>query len=242
MCIRDSFNAMDLLGAFCISLGDLSMASKVKISMTESMLLADVEPHKILLSQCNLGSLLYLQAEEFQAQEIAWRRKFSQQSGIEYEKIKSEELLNNLSNSEQVQKELEKAIPAADKIKYEESIASKDKCLQLSIKSYESVLEFAKGLPQEIVKGNTAVGEGVALATYGLGVVYLHLSQYDKAERLLRESRVRSKNCGYDELITQIERELNKLFKEKKNLKIADPKNPAPTDEDIEIDILLKKT
>ncbi|KAG2731047.1 hypothetical protein G9P44_006196 [Scheffersomyces stipitis] len=239
---EEYFNAMDLLGAFCISLGDLSMASKVKISMTESMLLADVEPHKILLSQCNLGSLLYLQAEEFQAQEIAWRRKFSQQSGIEYEKIKSEELLNNLSNSEQVQKELEKAIPAADKIKYEESIASKDKCLQLSIKSYESVLEFAKGLPQEIVKGNTAVGEGVALATYGLGVVYLHLSQYDKAERLLRESRVRSKNCGYDELITQIERELNKLFKEKKNLKIADPKNPAPTDEDIEIDILLKKT
>ena len=81
------FNAMDLLSAVCITSGDLAMATKVKIAMNESMLLADIEPSKMLLSQCNLGSLLYMQAEELEAQEISMTRKFSELSGIEYDQL-----------------------------------------------------------------------------------------------------------------------------------------------------------
>lgn len=83
--VDEFFNAMDLLTAICISTGDLAMASKVKISMTEWMLLADVEPHKVLLSQCNLASLLYLQAEEYESKEVAYRRKFFEDSGLNFD-------------------------------------------------------------------------------------------------------------------------------------------------------------
>ncbi|KAK6458962.1 uncharacterized protein RJT20DRAFT_124081 [Scheffersomyces xylosifermentans] len=235
---EEFFNAMDLLGAYCISTGDLSMASKVKINMIESMLMADAEPHKILLSQCNLGSLLYLQAEEFESQEIALRRKFSEILDIEYDKIKSEGNLDEQGDSDQIRSDLANVIPASDKETYQTAITAKEFCIDLSIKSYEAVLDAVKGLPQETVKKNNAINEAIALATYGLGVVNLHLSQYEKAERLLRESRVRSKNCGYDDLITEIERELAKLFKEKKNSKSN--KNQAG-DVDISMDIHLKK-
>ena len=42
--------------------------------------------------------------------------------------------------------------------------------------------------PQDFVKQHNEINETVALATYGLGVINLHLSHYEKAERLLRES------------------------------------------------------
>ncbi|CUM65270.1 uncharacterized protein PRCAT00002903001 [Priceomyces carsonii] len=232
------FNAMDLLTALCISTGDLNMASRVKISMTEWMLLADVEPHKILLSQCNLASLLYLQAEQYEAQEIALRRKFSDLTGIEYSRIKNETSLNQ--NKEIINELLEK-VPESDKESYDLAVLNKDKCINLSIKSYESVLEFAKNLPQN-TSTNSTVSETVALATYGLGVVQLHLTNYEKAERLLRESRVRSKSCGYDDLIAEIERELSKLFKEKK---LSETSKSARDEElenaDIEMDIHMKR-
>jgi len=95
------FNAMDLLSAICISTGDLAMASKVKIAMTESMLLADVEHGKMLLSQCNLGSLLYMQAEELEAQEIAMKKKFAELANIDYSKLSNDvELKQDKSTQE----------------------------------------------------------------------------------------------------------------------------------------------
>ncbi|ODV79941.1 uncharacterized protein CANTADRAFT_50751 [Suhomyces tanzawaensis NRRL Y-17324] len=229
------FNAMDLLGAICIQIGDLAMASRVKISMTEAMLLADAEPHKILMSQCNLGSLLYLQADEFEAQEVALRRKFAESAGLQYEQVKTEDLLGQ---NKQAQEVLEQGVSDEEKILYANTISSKNKCIQLATKSFESVLDFARGLPVDVANSNGNINQTVALATYGLGVVHLHLAEYEKAERLLRESRVRSKSCGYDELIGEIERELGKLFKEKKNLKEGkEGKDKGP----IQMDIHLKK-
>lgn len=224
------FNAMDLLTAICISTGDLGMASKVKVSMTEWMMVADVEPHKVLLSQCNLASLLYLQAEEFEAKEIALNRSRAKKpqtseaaeaeapshvyeaqriSPNEPKESKNDDITLDIHAST-----LGTADLAASGLS--SAVASKKKCIELSIKSYESVLEFAKTLPSDVVNSNYVVNETVALATYGLGVVHLHLSDYTKAERLLREARVRSKACGYDDLIVEIERELGKLFKERK--------------------------
>lgn len=132
---------------------------------------------------------------------------------------------------------LDKEIEEQQRNEYLLVIQNKEKCIELSIKSYESVLEFAKNLPQEIISNNNTINETVALATYGLGVVNLHLAQYEKAERLLREARVRSKTCGYDDLILEIERELSKLFKEKKLLEKGKRANKG----DIEMDIHMKK-
>lgn len=222
------FNAMDLLSAICVSTGNLAMATKTKISMTEWMLLADVDAHKVLLSQCNLASLLYLQAEEFEGQEIATRRALAGETDASFSQLEREK----------------------ETLNHDLAVANKEKCLQLSIKSYESVLEFAKTLPIEVTTKVSKpednddhnihiINETVALATYGLGVVNLHLSNYEKAERLLRESRVKSKNCGYDDLIVEIERELGKLFKEKKLLGEGKERGVRGEKAPIEMDIQI---
>ncbi|KAG7662677.1 uncharacterized protein J8A68_003807 [[Candida] subhashii] len=235
---EEFFNAMDLLSAICISSGDLAMASKVKISMTESMLLADVEPSKMLLSQCNLGSLLYMQAEELEAQEIGMRRKFAELTGIEYEKFKNQALLEDQQDKESILDAMKNKVPTEDKELYQNIVSSKKICIKLATKAYESVLEFAKSFPPEVVKEHNQINETVALATYGLGVVSLHLGDYGKAERYLRESRVRSRKCNYTYLISEIERELEKLFKEKKNIKEGISRKDQLRD--IEMDIVLK--
>ncbi|CAX39948.1 conserved hypothetical protein [Candida dubliniensis CD36] len=263
------FNAMDLLSAVCITAGDLSMATKVKIAMNESMLLADIEPSKMLLSQCNLGSLLYMQAEELEAQEISMTRRFSELSGIEYDQLletqqqqqqiqlqqleknsEDKSNLNSKSNSKLIMEKLRKTVPLSDQEALATVTKSRSVCLQLAIKSYESVLQFAKSFPQDFIKQHNEISETVALATYGLGVINLHLSHYDKAERLLRESRVRAKACDYGTLLPMIEKELEKLFNEKKLLsqnadgddgnhsKLMKKKHSL---HDIEMDITLNK-
>lgn len=229
------FNAMDLLSAICINTGDLAMASKVKIVMTENMLLADVAPSKMLLSQCNLGSLLYMQAEELEAREIAMKRQFANVAGVDYEQIKkSQDLVENTK----VQEKLKEKIPAADQAEFDKIATTRDVCLKLATKSYDAVLQFAKSIPPEIVKEHNEINETVALATYGLGVINLHMSEYDKAERLLRESRVRSKACDYEYLIPEIERELGKLFKERKLVQLG-KKVEKDGPKSIELDIQL---
>ncbi|CCE81717.1 Piso0_002382 [Millerozyma farinosa CBS 7064] len=208
------FNAMDLLSATCMFTGDLAMATKVKISMTEWMLIADVDPQKVLLSQCNLASLLYLQAEKFESQEIALRRKFVEDAKHDYDQLKTSPEDENTKNTIA---EIESTISKQDKSTFDAVILNKNQCINLALKTYSSVLEFAKSLPSGVTVDEAAVSEIVALATYGLGVVNLHLSDYEKAERFLREARVRSRSCGYDDLISEIERELSKLFEEKKS-------------------------
>lgn len=234
------FNAMDLLTAICVATGDLGMASRVKISMTEWMLLADVDPHKLLLSQCNLASLLYLQAEEFEAQEISYRRKLAESAGLEYDKIKNftATTVEQLEEAKDLVKKMIQSGSDSDKAEYQEAVLNKDKCILLSIEMYQSVLNFAKKLPQQIIENNATINETVALATYGLGVVHLHLSDYERAERLLREARVRSRSCGYDGLITEIERELGKLFKERK---LRQKGQQGLEEVDIEMDIHIHK-
>ncbi|KAI5948896.1 hypothetical protein KGF57_005089 [Candida theae] len=230
------FNAMDLLSAICISTGDLAMASKVKIAMTESMLLADVEPGKLLLSQCNLGSLLYMQAEELEAQEIAMKKKFAEIANIDYTRLANDA---KLSQDQATQSLLKEKIPSNDQATFTKLLQSRKICIQLAIKSYESVLQFAKSIPPEITKQHNEINETVALATYGLGVVNLHLSNYDKAERLLRESRVRSRSCDYEFLLPEIERELKKLFEERKLIQSGKPVE-KDSQKSIEMDIRMQ--
>ncbi|KAH3682314.1 hypothetical protein WICPIJ_006729 [Wickerhamomyces pijperi] len=171
------FNARDLYVALCLSSGNLSDAVRTKIATTEWMLHADCPPGEILLSQCNLGAIMYLQAEEFEVREF---------SGV---KGGNEELRL-------------------------EGKAGKERCLSLSQECYESVLSFAKNLPYELRRGDMAVEESIALSTYGLGVIKLHIGDFTSAKNLLRESRLRAKGAGFDDLVTEAERELKKLNQE----------------------------
>ncbi|KAM9902918.1 hypothetical protein OXX69_008123 [Metschnikowia pulcherrima] len=235
---EEFFSAMDILAAICISVGDIKAASSIRVSMTSKMLVAGVSPDKLLLSQCNTASLLYFQAEQLQAEEQALRKKFAAAAGVDHAKVKAlHDPLQPISVSDgdaaQIKQKITESVSEDDKRAYEEIIANKEKLLDMVVATYESVISGSKTLPQEIVKENATIGETVALATYGLGVVNLHLSQYEKAERLLREARVRSKSCGYDALIAEIERELQKLFNEKNAVKNKD--------DGIEMDIHLTK-
>ncbi|KAK6460111.1 hypothetical protein DFJ63DRAFT_262234 [Scheffersomyces coipomensis] len=234
------FNAMDLLSALSISTGDLTMALQIKIMTIESMLVADVEPSKLLINQCNLGSLLYLQAEEYQAQEIVLKRKISKTLNIDYDKLNNEEIFSKTTKLGNKIIKSTKILPH-EKVDLETAVLSKDRCLQLSQESFEGVIQFAKLIPQEVISQNNSINETVALATYGLGVIHLHLSQYDIAERLLRESRVRSKSCGYDHLLIEIEQELEKLFKEKKSLTLLNSSSDEIGQRNIQMDIQLSK-
>ncbi|CAK7891990.1 mitochondrial inner membrane i-AAA protease supercomplex subunit Mgr3p [[Candida] anglica] len=203
---EEFFSAMDLLMAVCLTMGDVAMASKVRISMTEWMLLADVEPSRVLISQCNLAALLYIQAEEYE------------------------------SKAYTINKVVEKS--TAEEEEYNLAVKNKENCIQLSMKSYESVLECAKGLPANVISANNDINEAVALATYGMGVLNLHISDYQKAERLLREARVRSKACGYEDLLGMIETELGKLFREKKLIDEGKSANRKKNDH-MEVEIQL---
>lgn len=232
---EEFFNAMDLLSAICISVGDINAASNIRISMTSKMLIAGVAPDKLLLSQCNTASLLYFQAEQMQAQEQALRRKFAETAGVDYARVKAiHDPLQPISipgnEASEIKAKIAESVLESDRKSHEQVVANKDRLIEMVITTYESVIAASKRLPQE-AKDNATIGETVALATYGLGVVNLHLSQYDKAERLLREARVRSKSCGYDALIDEIERELEKLFNEKKTI--------GNKDGGIEMDIVI---
>ncbi|KAH3673318.1 hypothetical protein WICMUC_003778 [Wickerhamomyces mucosus] len=179
------FNARDLYVAICMSTGDLAGAVRAKIATTEWMLNADCEPGEILMSQTNLGSIMYLQAEEYEVKE--------------YYNIKAK-------TSQQ---------------EIDEAKSNKEKCLELSSQCYESVLKFAKSLPSNLRReGN--VEESIALSTYGLGVIYLQIGKLDEAKNLLRESRLRAKGSGFNDLVVEAERELAKLTKEVEKLEKSD--------------------
>ncbi|OBA22161.1 hypothetical protein METBIDRAFT_11037 [Metschnikowia bicuspidata var. bicuspidata NRRL YB-4993] len=235
---EEFFSAMDLLSAICVAVGDIKAASSVRVSMTSKMLVAGMAPDKLLLSQCNTASLLYFQAEQLQAEEQALRQKMSSAAGVDYAKVKAihdplQPIAVLHAEAEEIRDKIAGAVLDADKRSYEEIVANKQKLIEMVIATYESVIRGSKTLPQDVVRDNTTISETVALATYGLGVVNLHLSQYESAERLLREARVRSRSCGYDGLITEIERELQKLFNEKNAV--------MNKDEGIEMDIHLVK-
>lgn len=218
------FTAMDLLSALCVTVGDIDAAAGIRVAMTGKMLVAGVAPEKLLLLQCNTASLLYFQAEKLQGREQLLRRQFAEKAGVDYEVVKAiaNPLVLQVEVSEkeaaEITQQLADAASDTERAEYETVVANKEKLMDLVVQTYDSVILGSKRLPQDLVKNNPTILETVALATYGLGVVKLHLSKYDDAERLLREARVRSKACGYDALIEEIERELGKVTKERRAL------------------------
>lgn len=242
--VEEFLNMTNLLIAINISLGDYSLASTLNVNLTKLMLLSNASPDKVLISQCNLGSLLYLQNEQFELNLI----NLFKSKGLEFASVNFS-LLAPIGTEEATGTvdettgqtgeagEADGASPSYANFSPQEietfniNLANCKQTLALSIEAYENVLKMANNL---VVRGSsgsnqtpdlspedvTKITEIISLSTYSLGVTNLHVQNYDKAERYLREARVKSKSCNYTELITEIERELQKVFTERvKSLK-----------------------
>ena len=220
---EEFFNAMDVLTAICISEGDIETAIGIRIAMAANMIVDRVSPEQLLIAQCNTASLLYFQAEQLEAQELQMRQKFAEVAGVDHDKIKA--IHDHLhpttvgpEEAEEIRQKVKTAASKDDVAQYEKIIANKNELFKMVVAIYQSVIDGSKQLSGEVANENVVIAESVALATYALGVVNLHLAKYDKAERFLREARVRSKGCQYDALIGEIEHELVKLFDERKTM------------------------
>lgn len=242
---REFFQAMDFLSSICVALGDIASANALRIAMTTRMMSAGMDPESVMLSQYNTALLLYFQLEQLQATEQVLRRRFAEAAGVEYAKVQALAdplLAGRVGDAEAnaIRDKIARVVLPEERREYEAAVAGKEKLVDMAVLTYELVIQLAKNLPAEIAKDNAYVSEIIAMATYGLGVVNLHLAHYDKAERLLREARVRSKSCGYDILIEEIERELAKLFKEKRVLEGKAQREPEQ-EPAIELDIHFGK-
>lgn len=189
-------NAMDLYQAICISTSDLNNAVNINFKMLQYSMISKEPLFKIIKIFCNIGSLFYLQAEELELQKY------------------------NLQKT-----------PNPNTTALDEISKSHENFLDLAINSYKMALQpnninasyqltlptSNDGLSPAQLDQYNLITESLALATYGLGVTYLHMGNYELAEKFLRESRVKSKSCDYEDLLSEIERELNKLFNEKKS-------------------------
>ncbi|EGV62156.1 hypothetical protein PSN45_000882 [Yamadazyma tenuis] len=209
--LDEYINMMDMLIAINISLGDYSYSINVNLNLNKLMLLVKYAPDKVLLNQCNLGSLLYFQGGVFEAEMVSILKKH----GLDIKHKRPDQYANGTE------------VPEEDRIKFNALHHNFAQCVALASEAYENVTKIANNLTRNVRMGQdskddekeeTAVAELVALATYSLGVIHLHLGNYSQSERFLRESRVKSKSCDYQDLLGEIESELGKLFAEKKRL------------------------
>lgn len=205
--LDEYINMVNLLIAINITLGDYNYSINLNLNLNKLMLLVNYPSDKVLLNQCNLGSLLYLQSEMFELNMINILKKYD----LDFKNTRLDSYLTDSKMSE------------ADTAKFVSFHRDFKNCIQLAIDAYENVNKIVNNLQHSRQHQETdenqeeinTIQELVALSTYSLGVIHLHLGDYTKSERFLRESRVKSKSCNYVDLITEIENELNKLFKEK---------------------------
>ncbi|CCE64123.1 hypothetical protein TPHA_0G02850 [Tetrapisispora phaffii CBS 4417] len=193
---EEYFTARDLYTAYCLSSKDLSAALSCKMTTVEWMVMADMPPGQILLSQANLGSLLYLQSEKYEADIYNIN-----------EKIKTDKQLEN-------DKPVISALRTLNK--------SRDTCLKMATECYDSVVQFAKKNNKLRFKASEqldpSASQAIALSTYGLGVLNLHSGALAKAERLLKDSVGMAKEIDFFELIKEADGELEKVYKAKQKI------------------------
>ncbi|QHS75386.1 Mgr3p [Saccharomyces paradoxus] len=186
---EEFFTARDLYTAYCLSSKDIAAALSCKITSVEWMVMADMPPGQILLSQANLGSLFYLQAEKLEAD------------------------LNQLEREKS--KESDQELDMGTYIKAVRFVRkNRDLCLERAQKCYDSVINFAKR-NRKIrfhVKDqlDPSVAQSIALSTYGMGVLSLHEGVLAKAEKLFKDSITMAKETEFNELLAEAEKELEK--------------------------------
>ncbi|AAS53568.1 AFR197Wp [Eremothecium gossypii ATCC 10895] len=189
---EEFFTARDLYTVYCLSTDDLPSALSCKMTTVEWMVMADMPPGQILLSQANLGSLLYLEAERTEALLYKLERQL-------VDKAKSEK----------------------DIIMMRSLNSKRSLLLDMATTSYESIITFAKRNnklrfhAKELM--DPSASQAVALSTYGLGVINLHRGILPKAERLLKDSISIAKDTDFRDLLKEANQELQKLERAKQS-------------------------
>lgn len=190
---EEFFTARDLYTAFCLSSKDIAAALSCKMTTVEWMVMADMPPGQILLSQANLGSLLYLQGEKFEA-EIDQLEK----------KREEDPALQNAENVVKTLRHLHR---------------NRDTCLEMATRCYDSVIQFAKknsklrfNMKDQL---DPAVPQAIALSTYGMGVLNLHQGLLAKSEKLLKDSISMAREIDFQELLKEARNELEKAETER---------------------------
>lgn len=186
---EEFFTARDLYTAYCLSAKDITAALSCKMTTVEWMVMADMPPGQILLSQANLGSLLYLQAEKFEAEIY----QLEQHRGEDHPSKKDDDII--IKSLRRLHK-------------------NRDTCFDMSHQCYDSVVQFAKrnsklrfNVKDQL---DPSVAQAIALSTYGMGVLNLHQGVLAKAEKLLKDSIELAKETDFTELLREAENELNK--------------------------------
>lgn len=192
---EEFFTARDLYTAYCLSSKDITSALSCKLTTVEWMVMADMPPGQILLSQANLGSLLYLQAERFEAQIHQLKLKRNEETSLNPGQDK---------NIIQALRQLHR---------------NRDSCFEMATNCYQSVIKFAK--KNHKLRFNAkdlldpSAAQAIALSTYGMGVINLHKGVLAKAERLLKDSITLARETDFQELLKEADRELTKVSKAK---------------------------
>ncbi|CDO95918.1 unnamed protein product [Kluyveromyces dobzhanskii CBS 2104] len=194
---EEFFTARDLYTAYCLSTKDILSALGCKMTTVQWMVLADMAPGQILLSQANLGSLLYLQTEQVEGQLFA---------------------LNQVPDDSRD----DKFVDTVGQLKKQREV-----CLDLANRCYQSVVSFGKKNKKLRFQVNDlldpSASQAIALSTYGMGVISLHRGEFSKAERMLNESLALAKETDFQELIEPSEVELEKVSKARANPQILEP-------------------
>ncbi|QLQ78113.1 hypothetical protein HG537_0A03600 [Torulaspora globosa] len=185
---EEFFTARDLYTAFCLSSKDIAAALSCKMTTVEWMVMADMPPGQILLSQANLGSLLYLQGEKFEAEILELEGKRDKDPTL----VSDESMIKALRHLHR----------------------NRDTCLQMATQCYDSVIQFAKknnklrfNMKDQL---DPSVSQAIALSTYGMGVLNLHQGVLAKAEKLLKDSISMAKEIDFQELLNEARNELDK--------------------------------
>lgn len=202
---EEFFTARDLYTAYCLSTKDLLSALGCKMTTVHWMVLADMAPGQILLSQANLGSLLYLQTEQVEGQLFALNQTPKEDRDDDFK-----EKVAQLTKQREV-------------------------CLDLANRCYQSVVSFGKKNKKLRFQVNDlldpSASQAIALSTYGMGVISLHRGDFSKAERLLNDSLSLAKETDFQELISPSEVELEKVAKARADPKVLEPFHSSPTTE-----------
>lgn len=225
------FSARDMFVALCIATGDIGVALKTKLTTTEWMAVAGCDIGEILMSFYNVASIFYLQSEEL---ELMHERALQMQN----QAAEGNKLDNAAKPSAPIA--ISAPVPTPGQGQGQGQVQGQgtpikplvmpqlhnphhthEELAQEAINNaktcYEVILKVVDDLPGH-ARRDTRVAEAHALSIYGLGVIALHKSQLDKAQELLRESRLRAKGCGFEDLVVNSELELKKLDKLQKEL------------------------
>ncbi|CAI6843786.1 ANL_collapsed_G0042130.mRNA.1.CDS.1 [Saccharomyces cerevisiae] len=186
---RDPNDDFKTFVTYCLSSKDIAAALSCKITSVEWMVMADMPPGQILLSQANLGSLFYLQAEKLEADLNQLEQKKSKESNqrVRYGNIhKAVRFVHKIVTY--VWKEHKNVTTALLRF------AKRNRKIRFHVKD----------------QLDPSIALSIALSTYGMGVLSLHEGVLAKAEKLFKDSITMAKETEFNELLAEAEKELEK--------------------------------